>query len=143
METIRLIESFDAWEENFDAEFLGLNPAEIEVLRELDDASLQTLHVAPVRPSVLTMQSKSSLQQNWEIRINLLRISLNNFAHFYNHDIDLKSLEIVLSLAVGRAGQIHPERVFLSKVTGFLAFRSLLWKGVTVKLAVGERVQRK
>ena len=43
---------------NCDAQFLGINPEEVEILRELDDESLERLNIVPVRPSVLTMLRK-------------------------------------------------------------------------------------
>ena len=59
LELLSLDEGRAALEENFDAEFLGMYPEEVDLLRELDDAALQTLHIVPVRPSILTMKSKS------------------------------------------------------------------------------------
>ena len=43
---------------NFDAEFLGIYPEEIEMLRELDDESLEKMHIVPPRPSILTLPGK-------------------------------------------------------------------------------------
>ena len=41
--------------ENFDAAFLGINPEECDILRELDDESLDKMNIVSVRPSILTM----------------------------------------------------------------------------------------
>lgn len=45
LERIGLLASPDAWEESFGSEFLGIYLAEVDLLRKLDDASLQTLQV--------------------------------------------------------------------------------------------------
>ena len=43
---------------NFDAEFLGINSEEVDVLREQDESSLERMHIVPVRPSILTKSRK-------------------------------------------------------------------------------------
>ena len=43
---------------NFDAEFLGINYEEVEILRQLDDESLEKVNIVPVRPSLLTLLRK-------------------------------------------------------------------------------------
>ena len=43
---------------NLDAEFLGINPEEVNLLRQMDDESLEMMNVVPARPSVLTMPRK-------------------------------------------------------------------------------------
>ena len=45
--------------ENFDMDFLGIDPEEVDVLRELDDASLERMHIVPIRPSILTKPRKT------------------------------------------------------------------------------------
>ena len=47
-----------ALEGNFDAEFLGINPQEVEILRDLDDESLEKIQIVPIKPSILTMSGK-------------------------------------------------------------------------------------
>ena len=43
---------------NFDAQFLGIHPEEVERLREFDDEFLGKMNIVPVRPSILTMSRK-------------------------------------------------------------------------------------
>ena len=43
---------------NYDAEFCGINEEEAELLRKMDDEYLRNVHLVPIRPSLLTMQSK-------------------------------------------------------------------------------------
>ena len=44
--------------QNFDAEFCGINEEEAELLRDMDDEFLKRVQIVPIRPSLLTMQSK-------------------------------------------------------------------------------------
>ena len=62
LEFIYLLEGNDAVNCNFDAAFLGVHPEELDVLKELDDESLERINIVPVRPSIMTMKCKSALQ---------------------------------------------------------------------------------
>ena len=42
---------------NYDADFCGIWKEEAQILREKDEEYLRSLHIVPVRPSVLTMTS--------------------------------------------------------------------------------------
>ena len=44
--------------ENSDAEFLGINEEEVDLLRQMDDTSLELINIVPIRPSVRTMPRK-------------------------------------------------------------------------------------
>ena len=44
---------------NCDAQFCGISEKEAEVLREMDEEYLRNVHIVPIRPSLLTMPSKS------------------------------------------------------------------------------------
>ena len=48
--------------ENFDAEFLGLNQEDVNLLRQMDDESLDRMNIVPIRPSVLTMKRKVNFE---------------------------------------------------------------------------------
>ena len=45
---------------NYDADFCGINEEEVELLREMNDDEdyLQSVHIVPIRPSLLTMPSE-------------------------------------------------------------------------------------
>ena len=45
--------------DSYDAEFCGIHPEEAKILREKDDEYLKTVNIVPIRPSILTMKSKS------------------------------------------------------------------------------------
>ena len=53
---------------------------------------------------------------------------LNDAKHIFDR-LDLKNLTIDIPGAGMPCTGIHSEHVFLSKLTGFLAFRMMLWKG--------------
>ena len=58
LESVTLKEHGGALTWNFDAEFLGINSEELEILRQFDDDSLEKVNLVPIRPSVLTLQRK-------------------------------------------------------------------------------------
>ena len=58
LESIEVMERCESLGVDFDGQFLGINPEEVELLGELDDESLEKLNIVPIRPSVLTMQRK-------------------------------------------------------------------------------------
>ena len=58
LESVSLKEQSGALQWNFDAEFLGINSEEVEILRQLDDDSLEKVNLVPVRPFVLTLLRK-------------------------------------------------------------------------------------
>ena len=58
IESIDVDEGGYAKKRNFDAEVLGINPEEVEILRTFDDKSLGEMNVVPIRPSILTMTRK-------------------------------------------------------------------------------------
>ena len=47
---------------NFDAEFLGIHAEEVNLLRQMDDKSLEMMNIVPIRPSVLSMPRKISVR---------------------------------------------------------------------------------
>ena len=59
LESIYVLEGEDAMNCNFDAAFLGVHLEELDVLKELDDESLERVNIVPVRPSIMTMKCKS------------------------------------------------------------------------------------
>ena len=61
LEYISISVSEEAFSYNYDAYFLGIYPEEVEILKEMDDESLDQLNIVPVRPSVLTMPCKFKL----------------------------------------------------------------------------------
>ena len=58
LESVSLGEHGAALRWNFDAEFLGINSEEVEILRQLDDDSLEKINIVPVRSSLLTLSGK-------------------------------------------------------------------------------------
>ena len=61
LESIHVQEAGQVLALNFDAQFLGIYPEEVECLRRFDDESLGKMNIVPVRPSILTMQCLVSL----------------------------------------------------------------------------------
>ena len=62
LQVFDVTEGIAALKRNFDADFLGLNPEEVEFLREQDDEYLRRVHVVPIRPSLLTMKCKNRIR---------------------------------------------------------------------------------
>ena len=60
LESVSLRDYSPALKWNFDAEFLGINSEEVEILRQLDDETLEKMNIPSVRPSVLTSSRKST-----------------------------------------------------------------------------------
>ena len=58
LEVLCVTEGAEASTMNFDSLFLGIDPEEVEILREMDDESLDKIHIVPTRPSLLTMLRK-------------------------------------------------------------------------------------
>ena len=58
LESISLEEGGAALKKNFDATFLGIYPEECDLLRELDEKSLENMNIVPIRPCILTMPGK-------------------------------------------------------------------------------------
>ena len=52
------LEGGAALKKNFDATFLGINPEECDLLRELDEKLLENMNIVPIRPCILTMPRK-------------------------------------------------------------------------------------
>ena len=48
---------------NFDAEFLGINPEEVNVLRDETEKLLDKVNLVPIRPSILTLLCKIFYQK--------------------------------------------------------------------------------
>ena len=58
LESVDLTEGPEALERNFDAEFLGIDPEEVSLLREMTEDYLDSVHIVPIRPCVLTLPRK-------------------------------------------------------------------------------------
>ena len=58
LESVSLCYIREALRWNFDAEFLGISSEEVDILRQLDDESLEKINIVPIRPSVLTLPRK-------------------------------------------------------------------------------------
>ena len=123
---------------NFDSEFLGIYPQEVELLRELDDRALEKIQVVPIRPCVLTMARK------------LFRTIFLSVSFYWNGPwlilfenvfpicgIGLESLKISLVrswVGVGATNQ-DQNHSFLSKLTGILAFEKMARMGIKIRIA--------
>ena len=58
VEILEITKAYMELGENLDAAFLGINQEEVDLLRKMDDKSLETMNIVPVRSSILTMRRK-------------------------------------------------------------------------------------
>ena len=58
LEELKIFGLMSKLTENYDAEFCGISEEEAEELRTMDDEYLGNVHIVPIRPSLLTMQSE-------------------------------------------------------------------------------------
>ena len=58
LESVELFEGTGALQRNFDAEFLGINPEEVQILRGESEEFLNKLNLVPIRPCILTLLGK-------------------------------------------------------------------------------------
>ena len=58
LESIKVLDRCESLGVDYDGEFLGVNPKEVELLRELDNESVGKLNIVPTHPSMLTLQRK-------------------------------------------------------------------------------------
>ena len=114
---------------NFDAEFLGINSEDVEILRQLDDASLEEINIEPVRPSVLKLSRK--IQTNVSLSVQL------NFELTLVRMAGLRKLEIEFD-ADHPQPEVEPDQVFLSKLTGILAFKKMKRNGVEIHFVIND-----
>ena len=47
---------------NYDGDILGIPEEEAQLLRRQDDEYLRSVHIVPIRPSLLTMQCQVGIQ---------------------------------------------------------------------------------
>ena len=144
VEFMEITESEIELGENFDAEFLGINPEEVNLLRQMDDASLETINVVPIRPSILTMPRKVQISKVLALSSVIVAITDTEAGSFMFHSrfllpfAGLKSLKIVFYDTVYLSGQEYPppDQVFLSKLTGLLAFKKLTRMGAIIEINI-------
>ena len=124
LEVLHVTEGTEALRMNLDSQFLGIDPEEVEILREMDDNSLEKVHIVPTRPCLLTMQRKL-------LRIKLL---LTQNSMLYS-SIGLEKLSFSIFPGFAVAEELPPDQSFLSKLTGILALRKMIRKGVEIRFS--------
>ena len=56
---VQAVELIEDLRGNYDAEFLGIYPEEVQILRGMDEEFLEQLNLVPIQPSVLTRSGKT------------------------------------------------------------------------------------
>ena len=100
----------------------------MEILRQLDDDSLQKVNLVPVRPSVLTLLRKMKCHY---MSLIILSFTVSNYVHYIT--AGLRKLKFGFSSHNNVEVQVHNDQVFQSKLTGILAFKKMAKKGVEIK----------
>ena len=80
LEIVDVRESENALGMNFDSQFLGIHPEEVECLRKLDDESLGKMNIVPVQPSILTMSRTS--HKSHVAQVNIVAVEIPNIKFF-------------------------------------------------------------
>ena len=113
---------------NYDADFCGIYEEEAEILRDKEETYLLNVHIVPVRPSVLAMNSTC---KNVHYVSFIVYGRRSCFEHMFSTFLELRKLALEIDF---RAWNDSTDGcpTFLSPVTQILAFRRMLQTVITL-----------